>query len=151
MKKLRYVTSEVVNQMRIFYIFLLDNTTTNEPISKDYLYYQWKLFEKRSDLDKYVYEELVHVFYKYLFQPKSSSFHDIWLKINDLENHSECIESKKTHRNDEACSICQEEMNHTACTLMCGHQFHKDCIYTWVNRSKTCPICRTDIKMKRKE
>ncbi|KAK5983021.1 RING-type domain-containing protein, partial [Trichostrongylus colubriformis] len=27
--------------------------------------------------------------------------------------------------------------------LHCGHTFHFFCISEWVERSKTCPICRT--------
>lgn len=49
------------------------------------------------------------------------------------------------------CAICMNgsasptsapfEVNSTV-ELPCGHQFHHDCIYTWLQNRSTCPMCR---------
>ncbi len=45
---------------------------------------------------------------------------------------------------DESCSICLDEYHggDRVGILSCEHIFHKDCIYSWLNRQKTCPLCR---------
>lgn len=44
--------------------------------------------------------------------------------------------------NDE-CSICLNGMKRCIVShLPCGHNFHKYCIFRWMDRSKSCPICR---------
>ena len=30
--------------------------------------------------------------------------------------------------------------------LMCSHTFHKRCIYKWLKKKTTCPLCREDVK-----
>jgi len=44
----------------------------------------------------------------------------------------------------ETCTICLD--NYTkgqkVGLLNCGHTFHKDCVYTWLEHQKTCPLCR---------
>merc|ERR1712228_639627 len=30
--------------------------------------------------------------------------------------------------------------------LMCSHIFHKKCIYQWLKKTATCPLCREDVK-----
>ena len=42
------------------------------------------------------------------------------------------------------CSICLGEMIVKE-RLFCGHYFHKKCITSWCETSKTCPICRRTI------
>ncbi|CAH9082924.1 unnamed protein product [Cuscuta epithymum] len=43
-----------------------------------------------------------------------------------------------------SCSICMDEfeLGTGASQLPCKHFFHKDCIAPWLDRSKTCPLCR---------
>ncbi|NXU67620.1 DZIP3 ligase, partial [Horornis vulcanius] len=44
---------------------------------------------------------------------------------------------------DDPCTICHEELGRSSCELECGHEFHRECIRTWLQeRSSTCPICR---------
>ncbi|NXQ16368.1 HRD1A ligase, partial [Peucedramus taeniatus] len=44
---------------------------------------------------------------------------------------------------DDPCTICHEELGRNPCELECGHEFHRECIRTWLQEhSSTCPICR---------
>ncbi|NWV06137.1 DZIP3 ligase, partial [Ptilonorhynchus violaceus] len=44
---------------------------------------------------------------------------------------------------DDPCTICHEELSRDSCELECGHEFHRECIRTWLQEhSSTCPICR---------
>ncbi|MGH0159424.1 UNVERIFIED_CONTAM: hypothetical protein FKN15_037338, partial [Acipenser sinensis] len=42
------------------------------------------------------------------------------------------------------CPICQAEFREP-CLLACQHMFCDECISLWLNREKTCPLCRTVI------
>jgi hypothetical protein len=39
------------------------------------------------------------------------------------------------------CSICYDELKNKL-SLQCGHSFCKECIYRWIVKSGTCPMCR---------
>lgn len=42
------------------------------------------------------------------------------------------------------CSICQGTLpDCTFCVLSCGHCFHAVCIHKWLERSSSCPGCRS--------
>ena len=45
------------------------------------------------------------------------------------------------------CCICLSEINSGENTVLlpCGHLFHKDCCFTWLNKNNTCPICRFEL------
>ena len=45
------------------------------------------------------------------------------------------------------CCICLEKykINEKVINLPCYHNFHSKCIKIWLQRSKTCPICRENI------
>ncbi|XP_070801198.1 E3 ubiquitin-protein ligase RNFT1 [Pituophis catenifer annectens] len=43
---------------------------------------------------------------------------------------------------DDLCAICQAEFQKPV-VLLCQHVFCDDCITLWLNREKTCPLCRT--------
>lgn len=45
------------------------------------------------------------------------------------------------------CSICLNNFSNDnkGYQIKCEHIFHKDCIEEWMERSKTCPICRINI------
>ncbi|KAF5181885.1 hypothetical protein FRX31_028528 [Thalictrum thalictroides] len=45
------------------------------------------------------------------------------------------------------CSICLEDMKEgdEVRTLCCDHTFHSKCIWKWVEKQATCPLCRFDM------
>lgn len=50
-----------------------------------------------------------------------------------------------------SCSICLEEIDPSkgSATMMCGHQFHYNCIFKWnlTQKGDTCPLCREDLQL----
>ena len=53
--------------------------------------------------------------------------------------------SYKRPRPVDTCSICMAEMTDPAevQVLCCHHEFHKDCMRTWIREKKdSCPLCR---------
>jgi hypothetical protein len=76
---------------------------------------------------------LIYYFLKYLFCYKNNKK---ILKIIEIANYKEPI-----------CSICYEEYNNELDVVetKCGHQFHKDCLFTWwkIKNSNDCSYCRT--------
>lgn len=48
---------------------------------------------------------------------------------------------------DDACSICisQLETDDLVRILPCDHIFHSECIYDWMCKSLSCPLCRKNI------
>lgn len=45
----------------------------------------------------------------------------------------------------EDCSICMEKINNKIILCNCGHKFCKCCIYRWLFKSNTCPLCRQPV------
>jgi len=45
----------------------------------------------------------------------------------------------------DTCSICLDDTNDKWSELKCGHKFHKNCILSWTNKQRTCPICREQL------
>jgi len=48
---------------------------------------------------------------------------------------------------DKTCIVCREDMEVGATKKLptCGHMFHFACLRTWLERSQSCPTCRSDI------
>jgi hypothetical protein len=42
---------------------------------------------------------------------------------------------------DERCSICHDDLNR-AVILSCKHVFCEECVCEWLERERTCPLCR---------
>lgn len=57
------------------------------------------------------------------------------------------IDEDQLRRQQCLCAICLQEFVrglHVTC-LPCFHFFHGDCILNWLNKSKVCPLCRSEI------
>ena len=66
-------------------------------------------------------------------------------KTKYRENIDE-VENQNQHEDEEIeCTICLStfEEGQSIRTIMCLHQFHKDCIDPWLKKEGTCPICKT--------
>jgi hypothetical protein len=46
------------------------------------------------------------------------------------------------------CSICLSRVGgrDDIVKLSCGHIYHQDCIYTWLDRDYRCPLCRISVR-----
>ncbi len=69
---------------------------------------------------------------------------------HQTKNNVIIVTVPETNINDE-CAICLENLNHPAGSLngardiiktSCNHYFHNDCLLTWININRNCPICR---------
>ncbi|NWR22525.1 DZIP3 ligase, partial [Emberiza fucata] len=62
------------------------------------------------------------------------------------QGSSSCVETQPREQaacGDDPCTICHEELGRNSCELECGHEFHRECIRTWLLlHSSTCPVCR---------
>lgn len=56
------------------------------------------------------------------------------------------IENKLENKTDN-CSICFDnfETESDVAKLKCNHEFHPDCIKIWLQKSGTCPMCRSGV------
>ena len=55
------------------------------------------------------------------------------------------LKIEKHFNDEEICGICLNKWdlrNNDIIKLSCNHYFHKECITTWFDCSKSCPICR---------
>jgi hypothetical protein len=43
------------------------------------------------------------------------------------------------------CAICLQAHETHAAQLRCGHSFCRPCIAEWLERARTCPVCRKDV------
>jgi hypothetical protein len=62
--------------------------------------------------------------------------------LNDSINNIDDIESIVGD-----CSVCLDSLHNSKelIQLVCGHIYHKECVYEWISRKNTCPNCRKSI------
>jgi len=50
--------------------------------------------------------------------------------------------------NEDVCAICLGPFNQRSKVhrLLCFHKFHRHCIFLWIKKHPTCPICRLNVK-----
>jgi hypothetical protein len=78
-----------------------------------------------------------------------SKFMEEWCKnCTHAKKESQFLKYNVNESTDVDCSICiscidqKEEM----ATLICKHNFHKECLLTWLKCNLNCPCCRTNFK-----
>ena len=54
-------------------------------------------------------------------------------------------EKQKEKVQNFVCAICQEETTKDRVTTSCGHDFHAQCIFEWMDVKPECPYCRKQI------
>eukprot|EP01006_Ploeotia_vitrea_P001476 TRINITY_DN104922_c0_g1_i1.p1 TRINITY_DN104922_c0_g1~~TRINITY_DN104922_c0_g1_i1.p1 ORF type:complete len:445 (-),score=57.14 TRINITY_DN104922_c0_g1_i1:855-2105(-) len=102
----------------------LDNMTYEELLS---------LGDRIGKVSKGITPELISTLPTYVF-------HDQQLTEEEKGHKEEC-----SYR----CTICLEdyEDGEVIRSLMCFHQFHCDCVDSWLKENSACPVCKHDVKM----
>ncbi len=61
-------------------------------------------------------------------------------KLQEVKYNAENAENK-------CCPVCQDDYkkDETLVKLPCGHDYHKDCVTSWLTKHNSCPLCRTQI------
>lgn len=69
------------------------------------------------------------------------------LRKEDAKRVPETKVTQKHVDNGAQCTTCMDifVLDETVCQLNCSHIFHKQCIVPWLERQKTCPICRQEV------
>ena len=72
---------------------------------------------------------------------------NIIVTINNTPDFSRLyIEENQSplHKPIFTCCICLDETEENIKTLLCGHNFHKECIEGWFMKEESCPLCRDE-------
>jgi hypothetical protein len=143
--------SSCVSVMNMNEIVITDN---NIWISFHYPLKQEFLFEfKSSKSEGFTRSEIIQNIvdtYKYIYKTEEET-----TESQDFISTKKCFKCKKelveipefslaSDCNEDACPICIEDYNQhdILCKLLCGHRFHKYCVYEWFDTNKNCPLCR---------
>lgn len=58
-------------------------------------------------------------------------------------------------KSDIQCSICIEDFMDSTKNIIrmpqCTHMFHQDCLFVWLSRQNSCPLCRSTVPMEDQE
>ncbi|KAK1315681.1 E3 ubiquitin ligase BIG BROTHER [Acorus calamus] len=87
---------------------------------------------------------------------------EIWVELDKVIMHSGDCEGRiseeeelETVRYDgsgadeeEVCPVCLQSLvvGEDIQRTTCGHLFHGECIFRWLERSRTCPVCRFNMR-----
>ncbi|CAK4694968.1 hypothetical protein LEN26_007418 [Aphanomyces euteiches] len=50
--------------------------------------------------------------------------------------------TKALNPTDIKCTICLSSLSDCVAVLACGHAFHRDCVFVWMEEKQSCPLCR---------
>lgn len=66
--------------------------------------------------------------------------------VNIIENPN-LVNYTVVKSNNITCAICIDEQktNEKWIRLNCSHEYHQKCIFNWLQRDNTCPICRNNV------
>jgi len=93
------------------------------------------------DPDKMTYEQLLELEEKVGNVSKG-------LNKAQIRKIPKFIFQKNKNKNIESkCVVCQYDFKNgdTLTKLNCGHVFHSDCVGTWLEKNKVCPMCHKEI------
>lgn len=84
------------------------------------------------------------------FYQSNHIMEDVVVSLTEEEfNGLTCMECNKGHELlGKECGICMDafEESNQVINLKCSHNYHKDCIKTWLcTRSTKCPVCREEV------
>lgn len=70
---------------------------------------------------------------------------DLSVVINNKSNVARLVEKRIESEKD--CSVCLDRIvvGQLASWTPCDHVFHKRCIDCWLQKSRSCPLCRNDL------
>uniref|UniRef100_A0A7S3GM98 Uncharacterized protein n=1 Tax=Palpitomonas bilix TaxID=652834 RepID=A0A7S3GM98_9EUKA len=66
--------------------------------------------------------------------------------LEQIEKSFDNATKEQLEELDDDCAICREQMA-SAKRLPCGHCFHKFCLRAWIERNRSCPVCRKPIRL----
>eukprot|EP00933_Yihiella_yeosuensis_P062710 TRINITY_DN6568_c1_g2_i1.p1 TRINITY_DN6568_c1_g2~~TRINITY_DN6568_c1_g2_i1.p1 ORF type:complete len:649 (-),score=97.73 TRINITY_DN6568_c1_g2_i1:132-2078(-) len=72
------------------------------------------------------------------------------IDASDAPEASDCVICLGAHEEGSTFSSCSclllgSKRRPKWCKLKCGHSFHEDCIFEWIWKARSCPVCRSDI------
>ena len=82
-----------------------------------------------------------------------STSHDLINQLMEFKDVQKIQSSSKDNQvpslvmneSQDNCPICLDIISDRKVTTVCSHLFHDECLYHWLENSKTCPVCRTKI------
>ena len=109
-------------------------------------YINWPIF----------YGSNLQVNHEQLFLYQDLSFR---MRLNFVEGLLEYFRTKRKHElnisieysnvsnHDDKCPICRDSTEEESefIKIKCNHIFHKQCIFQWIKKSQSCPMCRTQL------
>lgn len=76
--------------------------------------------------------------------PKFDFDRDICFKNTELWSGYDNTYSWYSRKYNTQCSICYSDIEQISTPFTCPHAYCTDCINTWMERSPTCPTCRSE-------
>ena len=66
---------------------------------------------------------------------------------NDVQQHLKELNSRFEAMLKNVCNICLDRMKDPVLEISCQNLFCGECLLKWLQRMKTCPLCRSDVNL----